>query len=399
MGILGYYALALSGIVGLSHAASADQWATRSIYQVVTDRFARPSGTSGPCNITKYCGGSWAGLVDKLDYIQDMGFTAVQISPITKNLEQDTIYGEAFHGYWPQDLYALNSHFGTPDDLKSLSEALHKRGMYLMVDVVANEMAYDIGNNTMSADTKIDYSVFHPFNSSSDYMPYCPLKNWNNETEYTHCWLGYQGVATPRIKTTDPAVNNTLNQWIKDLVGTYKIDGIRIDGAKQIERSFLKPFIESSGVFAMAEVDQGDPGFVCGYQDATGGLENYALYYTILRAFTAGQMDQMVSMIKSVQSACSSPQYLATFIENQDNPRFASTDDDITVCSLCYGLVKQTNIYIYSSLKTPSHSPSSRTESPKYTTAKNSTSRATTRLTTGNNSGTPNTTPQRLCTN
>lgn len=36
---------------------------------------------------------------------------------------------EAYHGYWPNDLYSINSHFGTPDDLRALSTALHGRGM------------------------------------------------------------------------------------------------------------------------------------------------------------------------------------------------------------------------------------------------------------------------------
>ena len=44
--------------------------------------------------------------------------------------------GSSYHGYWQQDLYRLNSNFGTADDLKALSTALHSRGMYLMVDIV-----------------------------------------------------------------------------------------------------------------------------------------------------------------------------------------------------------------------------------------------------------------------
>jgi maltooligosyltrehalose synthase len=35
----------------------------------------------------------------------------------------------AYHGYWPNDLYSVNSHFGTSDDLQALSAALHARGM------------------------------------------------------------------------------------------------------------------------------------------------------------------------------------------------------------------------------------------------------------------------------
>ncbi|KAL1961618.1 hypothetical protein VTN77DRAFT_1393 [Rasamsonia byssochlamydoides] len=324
-------ALVLAGLAGCSHAATPDEWAQRSIYQVITDRFARSTDQNAPCNITQYCGGNWAGLVDQLDYIQGMGFTAVQISPINENLPQDTIYGEAFHGYWPQNLYELNSHFGSPDDLKNLSSELHKRGMYLLVDIVANELAYDIGNANMTSTTPIDYSVFVPFNSSQDFEPYCPITDWNNQTQFQTCWLGYEGVATPRLKTTDPNIANTLNQWIKDLVETYDIDGIRVDGAKQIEYSFFQPFLQSAGVYAMAEVDDGDARFTCNYQNLTGGLENYPLYYTIISAFTAGKMADLVSMVGSMRQACSKTQYLANFIENQDNQRFASYTEDLAL--------------------------------------------------------------------
>jgi alpha-amylase len=113
-------------------SASPPQWRDRSIYQVMTDRFARSDESlTAECNPEegRYCGGSWNGIIRRLDYIQGMGFDAIWISPITKNVEGSTAYGEAYHGYWQQDLYSLNAHFGTPDDLKRLSQAVHSRNM------------------------------------------------------------------------------------------------------------------------------------------------------------------------------------------------------------------------------------------------------------------------------
>lgn len=121
-------------------AASPEQWRGRSIYQVLTDRFAQSNGdTDVDCDasVGKYCGGTWNGIRNKLDYIQNMGFDAVWISPITKNLEGTTRYGDAYHGYWQTDLFSVNSHFGTPQDLKALSSALHARGMVSRVEVLA----------------------------------------------------------------------------------------------------------------------------------------------------------------------------------------------------------------------------------------------------------------------
>lgn len=113
-------------------AATSNDWRGRSIYQVLTDRFARTDGsTTAQCNTADrdYCGGSFKGIQNHLDYIQGMGFDSVWISPITAQIEGDTAYGYAYHGYWQKDLYSINSHFGTAQELKDLSEALHSRGM------------------------------------------------------------------------------------------------------------------------------------------------------------------------------------------------------------------------------------------------------------------------------
>lgn len=83
-------AVAASGVTGLN----ADGWRSQSIYQVLTDRFARTDlSTSAGCDVSKYCGGTYQGIIKKLDYIQGMGFSAIWISPIVKNIAGNTVYG------------------------------------------------------------------------------------------------------------------------------------------------------------------------------------------------------------------------------------------------------------------------------------------------------------------
>ena len=55
-----------------------------------------------------------------------MGFDAIWISPIVKQIDDPS---RAYHGYSAQDLYQLNSNFGTADDLKALASALHEMDM------------------------------------------------------------------------------------------------------------------------------------------------------------------------------------------------------------------------------------------------------------------------------
>lgn len=133
--MLGFILPLTSLVATMSHPAS--DWASRTIYQVLTDRIASPDSNSwSACqDLSVYCGGTWKGLELKLDYISSMGFDAIWISPMPKNLGND------YHGYAFLDLYQLNEHFGTEDDLKSLISEAHKRDIWVMLDVVANHVA------------------------------------------------------------------------------------------------------------------------------------------------------------------------------------------------------------------------------------------------------------------
>lgn len=90
------------------------------------------------------------GLKNHLDYIQGMGFDAIWISPIIDN------YDGGYHGYWGRNLNALNQHFGSEQNFVDFVSACHAKGIWVMVDVVANHM----GN------TNQNYSQNVPFNSS-----------------------------------------------------------------------------------------------------------------------------------------------------------------------------------------------------------------------------------------
>lgn len=116
----------------LLYAHSASEWKNRTIYQVLTDRFASSNAdTSAKCsNLSVYCGGNYQGLINKLDYISSMGFDAIWISPMPTNLGND------YHGYAFLDLYTPNPHFGSEADLKSFVSEAHKRDIWVMLDVV-----------------------------------------------------------------------------------------------------------------------------------------------------------------------------------------------------------------------------------------------------------------------
>lgn len=306
---------------------SPAEWRSQSIYFLLTDRFGRTDkSTSASCDVNKreYCGGTWQGVINQLDYIQGMGFTAIWITPVTDQFYESTGDGTSYHGYWQQDIYEINPKLGTSDDLKSLADALHKRGMYLMVDVVPNHMGYKgIGSS-------VDYSVFNPFSSSSYFHPYCLISNYNDQSSVENCWLGSTTVSLPDLDTSQSNVRTIWYNWIRDLVSKYSIDGLRVDTVKHVEKSFWPGFNSAAGVYCVGEVFQGDPAYTCPYQNYMDGVLNYPIYYPLLRAFqsSSGSISDLYNMINSVSSSCSDPTLLGNFIENHDNPRFAHYTGD-----------------------------------------------------------------------
>ena len=125
----------------IAESASSEEWRKRTVYQVLVDRFARTPGAAyalgdGCDDLKKYCGGTWQGLSSNLDYISGMGFDAIWISPIVKNSK------DGYHGYWTTDWEGVNEHFGTEEDLQNLVKVAHAKGIFVMVDVVANHVAY-----------------------------------------------------------------------------------------------------------------------------------------------------------------------------------------------------------------------------------------------------------------
>ncbi|RAK79041.1 alpha-amylase [Aspergillus fijiensis CBS 313.89] len=312
-------------------AASRDQWLGRSVYQIVTDRFARTdNSTTAACDAAQgnYCGGSFRGIINKLDYIQELGFDAIWISPAQSQISERTADLSAYHGYWPNDLYSINSHFGTSNDLKALSSALHKRGMYLMLDVVVGDMAW-AGNSTT-----VDYSTFNPFNDRKYFHDYKLLSSDpTNDTCVLDCWMGDNIVSLPDLRNEDVQVQRMLGTWVSELVSNYSVDGLRIDSVLNIDPDFFSSFNKSAGVFLFGEGATKTAADICPLQSDLNGLLNYPLYYILTNAFntTHGDLSAIFQSIDYTKSLCTDVLALGTFTSNQDVPRFGSYTSDISL--------------------------------------------------------------------
>ncbi len=131
-----------------------DDWRDEIIYQLLTDRFAngdpRNDHRVDTSALARYQGGDYQGIIDRLDYIEALGVTALWISPIVKNVDHDAGF-DAYHGYWALDFESLNPHFGDLGTLRRLVDEAHARGIKVILDIVTNHMGqifyYDINSN------------------------------------------------------------------------------------------------------------------------------------------------------------------------------------------------------------------------------------------------------------
>lgn len=95
---------------------------------------------------TRFVGGNIKGIRSKLDYLQGLGVTTLWINPPWRQ-RADL---ETYHGYGIQNFLDIDPRFGTRQDLRDLVDAAHKRGMYVILDVIFNHS----GNNWFYRDER-----------------------------------------------------------------------------------------------------------------------------------------------------------------------------------------------------------------------------------------------------
>lgn len=199
-------------------ATHVTDWREEIIYQLMVDRFADgDAGNNYRVDLSaegKYHGGDWRGTWEKLDYLEELGVTTLWISPVIKNVDTDAGF-DAYHGYWAQDLYAPNPHFGDIESLRRLVAGAHERGMKVILDIVTNHMGqifyYDINRNGEPDDRVAgdgrgirpgDGTVLSPVTHINEYDPDFDLRGVQSFTS-----LGEAGPA-PTIFNYDAASNH-----------------------------------------------------------------------------------------------------------------------------------------------------------------------------------------------
>lgn len=354
-----------------------------TIYFLFTDRFVdgdssnnyETSETWGGTH--GYQGGDFKGIIENLDYIKGMGFNTLWITPIIDNPEyryysSDTTKNQesGYHGYWGKDFTKVDEHLESRNvKYKDLVESVHNNNMKLIVDVVLNHAspAYyfrDCPPETCGCD---DYplqlgEVWENGKKIHDHGPYptdpkCDKDNWFHHncviTDYTNqyqvenCDLEYLADFNTENPNVVKWLYDTYTYW-----QSYGVDGFRLDALKHIPRepfwiNFANLMLSKNPNFFMfGEVFNGDPGgdysptYYTYKSDGTCsniGMLDFPLYFKIQEVFVYKGPYSSINWVldrddwycKDKKTGKKWSQYLVTFIDNHDVPRFKGDQTDL----------------------------------------------------------------------
>lgn len=203
------------------------------IYLIMSDRFANgnPNNDSDTSVTEKgdrnnkdgRHGGDIEGIIKYLDYLNELGVTAVWPTPLCEDNDEHASY----HTYGQSDVYKIDPRFGTNEDYLKLSTELHKRGMKNIMDYVTNHWGWQ---HWMIKDLPT-YDWVHQFPgySQSNYRMTTQFDPNASAIDTKNCVDGWFVKSMPDLNQSNPLVLNYLTQNAIWWIEYADLDGFRVD--------------------------------------------------------------------------------------------------------------------------------------------------------------------------
>lgn len=275
------------------------------IYLLMPDRFANGSPGNDNVNSLKEKsnrsfhggrhGGDIQGISSKLDYLEDLGITALWINPLLENDMPEYSY----HGYAITDYYAIDARYGSNAEYRQLADDLHKRDMKLIMDMVFNHCGREHWwvKDMPFADWIHHYpevvNTNHAMASVSD-----PYAATSDKSQFETGWFVSQ---MPDLNHDNPFLANYLIQnslWWIEYAG---LDGIRMDTYPYNKKEFMhewanRVYAEYPGFYLVGETwveSEAQEAWWAGKQSSSTGefnsrlnsITDFPLCFAIHRAF------------------------------------------------------------------------------------------------------------------
>ena len=293
-------------------AAEKEQrtWKDEIAYSIMIDRFfdgnPKNNGDADVLNPSAFNGGDFEGVTDKLNYLKDMGYTAIILSPIVAN------EANGYHGDWVKDFYKIEEHYGTKKEFKKLVDEAHSREMKVILDFQVN----NVGSN-------------HSWLKDPD------KKDWFHDKKDISKDSGQQNMESgwvnglPDLNQDNKETREYLLDVAKWWIAETNIDGYRLNQVQHVPKDFWKEFVETvksekSNFYTIGDV-QGDADLIASYEE-TGfdAFMDYPQNAELRKAFAAP--DQDLAPVFDAAENTSGAQ--ALFMDTQNMPRFTKDAAD-----------------------------------------------------------------------
>jgi glycosidase len=297
---------------------SPADWHDQSIYFLFPDRFWNGDPSNDEAGHAWFKlddpraahGGDFKGVTQKLDYLKNLGVTAIWITPVLQNWC-------AYHGYATCNFLAIEPRLGGLEDLREMVDACHKKGIYVILDIVVNHeadliyfkdgsteykesghepgwYAKDKGDKCLPIPTEFqDLNLFH---NNGD------IDRWDDlDAHPSHAITGDFG-GMDDFKTENPIIRDGMVKIYEYLIAQTDVDGFRIDTVKHVDKPFWQTFcpaihqyaasIGKKSFFLYGEGWMGEDERVAYYTGTKGGgkflfdgMLHFPMYYGIKAVF------------------------------------------------------------------------------------------------------------------
>jgi len=298
-------------------------------YQIFPERFANGDPSISPDNVIpwgsedpkvrSFFGGDLQGIIDHLDYIQNLGVTGIYFTPITS--------GATNHKYDTTDYLTVDPAFGNEETLKRLIDEAHKRDIKIMFDAVFNHIGASSKQwqDVLKHGEKSKYVDWF-------YINQFPLIEETKPGQHSKDTLNYRAFSfsknMPKLNTENPEVIEYLLEAGRYWVENFDIDAWRLDVANEVDQRFWRRFRDElkaikPDLYILGEVWHDSMNWLRG--DQFDAVMNYPLTDAILgffasKSLTANQFKSAVSEI-NVNYPINVNEVSFLLLDSHDTPR------------------------------------------------------------------------------
>ena len=283
-------------------------------------------------------GGDIEGIVKNLDYLKELGTTAIWSTPLCE--DNDETY--SYHGYGQSDVYKIDPRYGTNEDYLHLSSELHQRGMKNIMDYVTNHwgwkhwMIKDLPTN--------DWVHQFPTFTQSNYRMTTQFDINASKEDAEHCMDGWFVKSMPDLNQSNQLMLNYLTQNAIWWIEYADLDGFRVDtfsyndkvGISKWCKSILDeyPYFNIVGEVWMHDQAQmaywqkdSKIGAIQSFNSNLPSVMDFTLHDTFGNVFNEDELSWDKGMIKVYDNFTNdflytNPNNIMTFLENHDTMRF-----------------------------------------------------------------------------